>query len=145
MVWDEVVSKILPSIYEQWKVTKGIYTPRSFISLDGFLRLHNLTKVSASTIWCWVRYIGYSYCEKRKSFYVNGHERPDVVQDRVDYCKQYLLDEEPRCLRWKCLPLAKIIGGWRDCATIRQINPRRSNKPGNCETKWSIPIFGREW
>ena len=67
MVRDHVITSILPTIYEKWKsdtTTSEMQMPRSYISYDGFLRLHGLTKVSPSTIWRWVHYIGFRYCEK---------------------------------------------------------------------------------
>ena len=44
--------------------------------------------------------LGYSYDTRKKSFYVDGHERADVVSYRYDFCKRYLTEYEPRCKRW---------------------------------------------
>ena len=37
---------------------------------------------------------------RKKSFYVDGHERSDVVAYRNSFCTDYLTVYEPRCLRW---------------------------------------------
>jgi hypothetical protein len=47
-----------------------------------------------------MRLLGFRYDTRRKSFYVDGHERDDVVANRKEFCKRYLTEYEPRCKRW---------------------------------------------
>ena len=47
-----------------------------------------------------MRLLGFRYDVRRKSFYVNGHERDDVVATRTQFCKSYLTELEPHCKRW---------------------------------------------
>ena len=47
-----------------------------------------------------MRLQGCRYDVRRKSFYVNGHERDDVVATRTQFCKSYLTELEPHCKRW---------------------------------------------
>ena len=36
----------------------------------------------------------------KSTFFVDGHERPNVVFRRNEFCKEYLSKLEPRCHRW---------------------------------------------
>ncbi|KAG7367752.1 hypothetical protein IV203_030423 [Nitzschia inconspicua] len=47
-----------------------------------------------------MKQLGMKYANHKKSYYVDGHEREDVVTSRKLFCKRYLVDLEPRCLRW---------------------------------------------
>jgi len=74
------------------------------IGKDIFLRQCGLTNVSQSTIYWWVKSLGFGYCSRHKTYYVDGHEREDVVKDRVEFCTRYLTVYEPRCLHWIQMP-----------------------------------------
>jgi len=69
-----------------------------------FLHQCGLKKISQSTIYRWMKLLGFSYCNRRKTYYVDGHERDDVVKYRVEFCTWYLKAYEPCCLRWVQLP-----------------------------------------
>jgi hypothetical protein len=56
-----------------------------------------------------MRLLGFKYDFRRKSFYVDGHEREDVVTFRQTFCETYLTKLEPFCNRWKKLPVAKAM------------------------------------
>jgi hypothetical protein len=42
-----------------------------------------------------MRLLGFQYDSCKKSFYVDGHERNDVVANRSTFCRQYLTEYEP--------------------------------------------------
>ena len=42
----------------------------------------DLTSICISTVWRWMILLGYKYSENMKCYYTDGHERPDVVEDR---------------------------------------------------------------
>ena len=56
--------------------------------------------ISETTGWRWLKRLGFRYHIRKKSFYVNGHERPDVVVHRNEFTKEYFSALEPRCFRW---------------------------------------------
>ena len=56
--------------------------------------------ISETTAWRWLRRLGFRYCNRKKSFYVDGHERNDVVLHCNDFTKEYLTKLEPRCFHW---------------------------------------------
>jgi hypothetical protein len=67
---------------------------------SAFLNAHRLESMSLTTTWRWMRLLGFQYDSRKKSFYVDGHEREDVVGARSAFCKHYLTDYEPYCKRW---------------------------------------------
>ena len=74
--------------------------------IASFLNAHGLATLSMTTVWRWMHLLGFSYDARRKSFYVDGHERDDVVAYRSMFCRRYLTEYEPRCERWIQLPKA---------------------------------------
>jgi hypothetical protein len=74
--------------------------------IASFLNAHGLATLSMTTVWRWMHLLGFSYDARRKKFYVDGHERDDVVAYRSMFCRRYLTEYEPRCERWIQLPEA---------------------------------------
>ena len=63
--------------------------------------------MSFSTTWRWMRLLGFNYYDiRRKRFYVDGHEREDVVANRQIFCETYLTKLEPYCTRWIQCPMS---------------------------------------
>jgi len=67
---------------------------------DSILMAYNDKPISMSTAWRWLKCLGFNHCSRRKSFFVDGHERPDVVFYRNEFCTNYLSKLEPRTRRW---------------------------------------------
>jgi hypothetical protein len=44
--------------------------------------------------------LGFQSDTRKKSVYVDGHKREDVVENRSKFCRQYLTKFEPYCRRW---------------------------------------------
>ena len=53
-----------------------------------------------TTVYRWVKYLGFKVEKAKKCYYVDGHEFPEQKKARVDMSKMYLMDIEPRCNRW---------------------------------------------
>jgi hypothetical protein len=49
-----------------------------------------------------MRLLGFKYDARKKSFFVDGHEREDVVAKA--FCKTYLTKMEPYCKCWVQCP-----------------------------------------
>jgi hypothetical protein len=45
---------------------------------------------------------------QQKGYYVNGHERSNVVASWKAFCETYLSDIEPRCLQWMQVSLSEL-------------------------------------
>ena len=78
---------------------------------NSFLNAHGLQSMSLTTTWRRMRLLGFRYDTRKKSFYVDGHERDDVVATRAAFCKRY----EPYCNRWLQLLVS-------DAMTINYLN-----------------------
>ncbi|KAI2513104.1 hypothetical protein MHU86_1396 [Fragilaria crotonensis] len=126
-VHDFIVSTLIPRLAGVWKMevaTAGISSDCSNVEVDddsdcadapktstsndddqeelivSFLKAHGLESMSFTTAWRWMRLLGFKYDTRKKSFYVDGHEREDVVKTRNEFCKRYLTELEPYCKRW---------------------------------------------
>ena len=91
---------ILPSIavkkLEDGKVMRDEVV--QYTKLD-LLRHYGLHSFSISTAWRWMKVLGMRYCEGKKNYYVDGHERDDVVLSRWMFIKGYFAKEN-RMHRW---------------------------------------------
>jgi DNA-binding transcriptional regulator YhcF (GntR family) len=58
--------------------------------------------ISMTSTWRWLKRLGFIYDTRKKSFFVDGHERQDVlVIRRNEFCKRYLVTQlEPCTHRW---------------------------------------------
>jgi hypothetical protein len=65
--------------------------------VSSFLKAHRLESLSFTTACGWMRLLNFKYNARKKSFYVDGHQRDDVVETRNKFCKCYLTDLEPFC------------------------------------------------
>jgi hypothetical protein len=67
---------------------------------DCILQYYTDFPISILTTWRWLRCLGFSYDFRKKSFFVDGHERPNVVSRRNEFCILYLSKLEPRTHWW---------------------------------------------
>jgi hypothetical protein len=120
---DFILSTVLPRLIIVWE-KEMTSLPNHHEPLEGetrseamssFLKFHRLESMSLSTTWRWMRLLGFQYDTRRKSFYVDGHERDDVVASRSTFCKRYLTEYEPYCNRWIQLSL-------KEARTIKDLN-----------------------
>jgi hypothetical protein len=68
--------------------------------IHSFLTAHRLQSFRLATAWQWMHLLEFHYDTRKKSFYVDGHEREDVVANCTAFCKAYLTEYEPYCCRW---------------------------------------------
>jgi hypothetical protein len=54
--------------------------------------------------------LGFDFDDRKKSFYVDGHEREDVVANRQQFCSTYLTELEPFCRRWIQISINEALG-----------------------------------
>ncbi|KAG7348863.1 hypothetical protein IV203_011460 [Nitzschia inconspicua] len=91
-----ILNKVFPRIYAVWaseQKSRGH-------TLQSFLKLFRISVFSPQTTLSWMKQLGMKYANHKKSYYVDGHEREDVVTSRKLFCKRYLVDLEPRRIRW---------------------------------------------
>ena len=63
------------------------------------LKHYGLRNFGITTAWRWMRALGMRYDERRKNYYVDGHERDDVVVSRWIFIRKYL-QREIQMHRW---------------------------------------------
>ena len=63
------------------------------------LKHYGLSTFGITTAWRWMRALGMRYDERRKNYYVDGHERDDVVVSRWIFIRKYL-QREIQMHRW---------------------------------------------
>jgi hypothetical protein len=63
------------------------------------LHEYGLSTLSVGTVCRWMNRLGFKYCVRKKSYYVDGHERPGTVTYRKDFVRRYLCYER-RAYRW---------------------------------------------
>ncbi|KAG7347878.1 hypothetical protein IV203_016583 [Nitzschia inconspicua] len=99
-----ILNKVFPRIYAVWASEQ---TSRGH-TLQSFLKLFRISVFSPQTTLSWMKQLGMKYANHKKSYYVDGHEREDVVTSRKLFCKRYLVDLEPRCIRWIQITKEKV-------------------------------------
>ena len=85
----------MPKLLEEYKrmLNNENYTYRNLLQHNG------LKKINASTINKWLLRLGYSYDMRKKTYYVDAHEKPETVEYRKKFVARYL-DSEIRMHRW---------------------------------------------
>jgi DNA-binding transcriptional regulator YhcF (GntR family) len=63
------------------------------------LQCYGLTKLCPSTVYKWMKQLGFKYEPQRKGYYVDGHEKPATIAYRKDFVQRYLT-EEVQMFRW---------------------------------------------
>jgi hypothetical protein len=106
-LFDFIVSTIIPRLASLWQkdqevavavaasTTAGEITQPVSTEQDNqlevvnelFIRAHGLESMSFTTAWRWMRLIGFRYDSRRQSFYIDGHEREDIVANQTKFCK----------------------------------------------------------
>lgn len=68
------------------------------VTVDSILKANHLTVLNEETIRQWMHKLGFKYEERRKCFFVDSHEREDVVRDR----NAFVADSLAKDLRQHC-------------------------------------------
>ena len=102
VMYDYLHNTLISELIEEEKAETG-----EIISKEKLLKQYSLTKLSMDTIYSWMGSFGFKYSPSRKTYYVDGHEKPETVAYRKTYVTKYLQDEI-RCFRWVQLCVAEI-------------------------------------
>ncbi len=100
---DTIFPKMLSSILDKndvglWDNGNSSREIRS-ITMKELLQHYGLQSFSISTTVRWMKALGMSYNERKKNYYVDGHEREDVIISRWKFISQYL-KREMQMHRW---------------------------------------------
>ena len=72
-------------------------------TLEQLLQENRLTKIAVSTIYRWMERLGFKYEPRKKCYYVDGHEKPETIIYRRNFCQRYI-KHELRMFRWIQIP-----------------------------------------
>ena len=60
---------------------------------------YQLKKLTVGTIYKWMLHLGFKYETRKKCYYVDNHENPQIIQYRNEFISRYF-NYERRCFRW---------------------------------------------
>jgi len=122
-VTSEIRSVILPKLYDNLLIEAGD-SKDMMPGYDELLRMLDLKTLSISTVWRWLILLGYKYCENKRNYYTDGHEREDVIKDRNSRFLVKYFKNERRTYRWvqltneQAIDLEKLDPNFREIAVI---------------------------
>ena len=136
---------LIPQLLEQWRSDNAqssmdmIEQDYPLLTKEMFMNELHLTTLSIPTCWRWLHRLGFTHNTQRKGYYVDGHERSDVVDSRNIFCEIYLTDVEPRCLRW-------IVVSQRELETThailnREFGYRFIDEDGEAQVEFHVDYF----
>ena len=103
IMYDFVHDTLIPKLVEQERKETG----DSELTKESVLANYKIKTLHIRTLYKWMECLGFKYPTRRKTYYVDGHERPDNVKYRNEYIKRYLRNER-RCFRWIQLPMSEV-------------------------------------
>jgi hypothetical protein len=74
---------------------------------DDLLAEHQLKKLTLTTVYKWMEHLGFWYQPQKKCYYVDGHEKAEVITYRQNFIRRYF-QHEKRMFRWIQLPLLEV-------------------------------------
>ena len=85
LMHNHVHEVMLPDLLQKRKQETGNH----MLTLEQVLGEYGLKKLTMATLYRWMHSLGFNYSIKTKTYYVDGHERPDVVKYRIEFIKRY--------------------------------------------------------
>ena len=94
-VQDYIIKTCLPQLLEK---RKNELNDQS-LTIEFVKKENGLKSICRQTVDTWIKLLGFTYCERKKTYYCDSHEKPEVVKYRYKYIDRYL-EREFRCFRW---------------------------------------------
>jgi len=104
-------NNIIPQIYQTHLEECQLNNHQ--LSYADFLRIFHLKSISESTVWRWMKFLGFEFCERRKNYYCDKHESEENVIYRKDFAKKYFKYEQ-NTYRWVHLEESEAIALEKD-------------------------------
>ena len=101
----KVIEQFLPNLVK--KINDDDATAAD-VSIDEVLKKYNLKIISLRTIQRWMSQLGFTYKLRKKCYYVDNHERADIVLYRDKFVIRYL-EYELRTYRWIQLKEEEVL------------------------------------
>jgi hypothetical protein len=71
---------------------------------EQFMKFVNLKTLSVTTVWWWLRLMGFKYREYKKCYYLGGHEKLENGGDLLAFIKRQFEYEHRMC---RCVQVAE--------------------------------------
>ena len=91
---DFIINTCLPQILQKRK--EEMNNPH--LDIEFVMKENNIKQLCRQTVSKWLNLLVYKYCECKKSYYCDSHEKPENVQYRYAYIDRYL-KRELKCYR----------------------------------------------
>ena len=89
---------VLPKMIRE--STGAVPTDEVYINdVKVLLGKYGLKTISVSTVFWWMKCLGFKCAVRKKGYYVHGHEKPGTIEYRKHYVSRYLT-YEPRAHCW---------------------------------------------
>ena len=95
LVQDHLHSVVIPNLLSKLKTERS----NSEYSIEDLYSEFQLKSISLSTTHRWLRILGFKYERRKKSYYVDTHEKPENVRYRKEFIERYFT-YEVRAYRW---------------------------------------------
>ena len=80
----ELKNIILPNSYDCYINNIDLNERDNVPSYVELLRSLDISNICYSTVYLWLKNLGYEYDENKRCYYTDGHEREDVILDREE-------------------------------------------------------------
>ena len=96
---------LLPNTVQQIQIERNDFE----YDIEALMSEFHINKLTVMTVWSWLRHLGFSYQQRKKSYYVDNHELPVNVTYRSEFITRYF-KYELRCHRWITISEAERNG-----------------------------------
>jgi hypothetical protein len=90
---NELITKIIPNANAQLEDDQNEMNNRQI--QDSIIQVYLELPILISMTWCWLHHLGFSYDTRKKSSFVDGHERLNVVFHCNESCQLNLTKLKP--------------------------------------------------
>jgi hypothetical protein len=101
---DYLINIGIPALIESIKILNPHVT---LLSVADVLSYYRIRYLCTRTVCKWMNKLGYSYCERKKCYYNDNHEKKEYIEYRNSFVKSYLDDLEINCHRYVQLTFAR--------------------------------------
>jgi hypothetical protein len=98
LVHHYIMETALPLLVQKINDVNG--NSATLVTNESILNKYGYKKMCLSTVNKWMHALNFSYKPRKKNYYVDNHERPDIKLYRKGFVRRYLEDYEIRCFRW---------------------------------------------
>ena len=100
LLYSHIHDVVLPNLVKKIQTERG----DPLYDLQQMKNEFNIKKLTMPTIHRWMQHLGLKYETRKKCYYVDNHDNPEIVWYRNHFIDRYF-NYELRCYRWYCVPV----------------------------------------